>query len=177
MNGLERNMDQTTSVSIDIGGLYRIYSGQLMRFALLRCGEPETAKDIVQEVFTRILEKGIAENEISNWRSFLFVLTRNVMINFYRKHKLDIKLKSNELLGERGITTHDMLLVNEYKRLLKAAVERLPEKQRKVYQLSFEFGMGKDEIAKELGVSPLTVKCQLQMARKEVREYVARMVA
>ena len=40
--------------------LYRRHQGPLYRFALLRCGSPDTAADVVQEVFLGLLSGGFA---------------------------------------------------------------------------------------------------------------------
>lgn len=168
---------RTISTHIDkkpctIEALYKRFYAMLHVYTLRRTNCRQTAEDIVQQVFLTIMEKGIALEAIENRKAYLLTLVRNELINYLRRENLQKQMMTEVMWRNQDIRTHDALLEKEYRKTLQAAIKRLPVQRRKVYQLSFELGMKNDEIAEEMNISPLTVKCQLQIARKEVRGWM-----
>lgn len=61
--------------------LYRRHQGPLYRFALLRCGSPETAADVVQEVFMGLLADTFRYDPLRGaLKNFLFGVARNLIL-------------------------------------------------------------------------------------------------
>jgi RNA polymerase sigma-70 factor (ECF subfamily) len=61
--------------------LYRRHQGPLYRFALLRCGSPETAADVVQEVFMGLLAESFRYDPLRGvLQNFLFGVARNLIL-------------------------------------------------------------------------------------------------
>ena len=156
--------------------LHDQYGKTVLQFALRFWKDEVIAKDISQEVFLKLWEKRNALHDIDNWRGYLFIMVRNVAINYYGREQLQKRLITTTMSQQLRTTTHDLLVEKEYRRELHAAIESMPKERRKVFQLSFELGLGPKEIAKRLKVSESTVKNQLSRARKDVKERI-KMVA
>ena len=61
--------------------LYRRHQAPLYRFSLLRCGSPDTAADIVQEIFMRLLSDTLKFDPIRGvLQAFLFGVARNLLL-------------------------------------------------------------------------------------------------
>lgn len=61
--------------------LYRRHQGPLYRFALLRSGSPDTAADIVQEIFMAIIEDSLKFDPARGvLQGFLFGVARNMLL-------------------------------------------------------------------------------------------------
>jgi RNA polymerase sigma-70 factor (ECF subfamily) len=61
--------------------LYRRHQGPLYRFALLRCGSPDTAADVVQEVFLGLLTDSFKFDPLrGTLPNFLFGVTRKLIL-------------------------------------------------------------------------------------------------
>jgi RNA polymerase sigma-70 factor (ECF subfamily) len=61
--------------------LYRRHQGPLYRFALLRCGSPDTAADVVQEVFMGVLTDAWRFDPLrGQLQHFLFGVARNLIL-------------------------------------------------------------------------------------------------
>ncbi|HSC38527.1 MAG TPA: sigma factor-like helix-turn-helix DNA-binding protein, partial [Chitinophagaceae bacterium] len=67
--------------------------------------------------------------------------------------------------------TDHSLLEKQYESILRAAVGHLPEKQRQTYRLIKQQGLKREEAARELAVSPETVKYNLEQAMRSIRAY------
>lgn len=76
---LLRQMRSGTAAAFQ--ALYRRYQGPLYRFALLRCGSPETAADVVQEVFMGLLADAFRYDPLRGvLQNFLFGVARNLIL-------------------------------------------------------------------------------------------------
>jgi RNA polymerase sigma-70 factor (ECF subfamily) len=76
---LLRQMRSGTAAAFQ--ALYRRHQGPLYRFALLRCGSPETAADVVQEVFMGLLADGFRYDPLRGvLQNFLFGVARNLIL-------------------------------------------------------------------------------------------------
>ena len=64
------------------------------------------------------------------------------------------------------------LRINEIKRHVQEAVKQLPKERKRIYLLSREAGMSRDEIASQLNISPSTVKNSIAAALKSIRDYL-----
>ena len=61
--------------------LYRRHQGPLYRYAVLRCGSPDTAADVVQEVFMGLLTDTLRFDPLrGQLQHFLFGVARNLVL-------------------------------------------------------------------------------------------------
>ncbi len=65
--------------------------------------------------------------------------------------------------------TEETVHYNDYKNLVRDAMDQLPPQQRLVYSLSRDEGLKYDEIAVELNLSKNTVKAHLKKAVSNLR--------
>lgn len=134
----------------------------------------ETAEDIVQDCFATLWSSKRLHNFSGDLDSFIFRMVKNKTLLFLKEQqKRDTALtsfcKENETAyydpteenPEEAIKKIDML----YK-----AIDKLPEKCRKVFLMSCLNDKTYQEIADELGTSINTVKTQMKSALKFLRE-------
>lgn len=152
--------------------LYNSYQPALLRYAQLRCGEEAIAKDIVQQIFLKLLEKK-EPLRVKNWKAYLFTMARNETVSYLHKEKLHSRYRYQQQQFCGAFTNHDYLVEKEFQKRLKAAIEKLPPKQRLVYELRIEHNWKNEKVAQVLQLSLFTVKKQIQDVRKKLREMVA----
>lgn len=64
--------------------------GSLLSFVRKRVTSPEDAEDIVQDIFSRLLEGNLADT-IEDLSSWLFRAARNKIIDLYRKNRKNLE--------------------------------------------------------------------------------------
>jgi RNA polymerase sigma-70 factor (family 1) len=129
--------------------------------------------DLTQDVFVRIWEKRAQLVEVESFKGYLFIVTRNVVLNFIRAMKVRRKIKElDESLVAGGNDLENELLFKQYYRVAVEAMEKLPPGRRKVLKMSIDEGLTLDEIAARLGISRSGVKKQLYAATAFVRQYL-----
>jgi RNA polymerase sigma-70 factor (ECF subfamily) len=159
--------------------LFRKCYVRLCGFANKFLNDPEEARGVVQEVFVKIWEgrDGIDPGDSIN--AYLFKITQNISINRLRRKKVVNKYQEicKLVYVEHGVVTpHESLLAQELNTNITIAVERIPPRCRKIFELSRMEGLKYSEIATALKISVKTVEGQmskaLQILRFELKDYL-----
>lgn len=171
--------------------LYRDHVDLIYRFAQRLCGEPDAAKDIVQDTFLnayRGFKKFRGDARVSTW---LYTIASRACLRMRRKRKgePEQELSLEEFIptseGEfklqipmDGLTPEEALQNKELRRTLDQAIEKLPPKYRMVLVLRDMEGLSAKEVGTIMGLNERAVKSRLHRARLFVRrELSARGIA
>ncbi len=143
----------------------------LCRFAASFVNDPDSAEDIVQQVFINLWNTRESIDPQKPVKSYLLTSVKNRCLNFirdkkkYRSYFLDIEAEMENPVSEKDLATEKYL--NEK---LKAALDKLPEKCREIFVLCRFEDMKYKRVAEKLGVSQKTVEAQMSKALKIMRE-------
>lgn len=159
--------------------IYSVYFPKLVRFSREYVVFTEDAENIVQDLFMYLWEHRSMLDSLSNLNAFLFTLTKNRCIDFYRHKTLtDSKKESLDTLQERELQLkmealqefdENMFSVNDIEILLNNAIDHLPEKCRQVFILSRMEGLKHEEIATQLNISVNTVQNHIVTALRKLK--------
>lgn len=137
--------------------------------------EPIVA-DVIQDVFLKLWLARNKLNSIESPRSWLFTVAYHQCFNYLRHQSIaERNLKNIANLDNPDSTIESPALATEFaetKRLIADAVNNLPPQAFKVYTLRREQGMSIEEIAKNLSITPKTVKNTLTRALDQIRQYL-----
>jgi RNA polymerase sigma-70 factor (family 1) len=162
------------ALAILFGDIFKSYESALYKLALGLTKDDVLAKDIIQDVFLKLWEIRTQLGEIENIEAFLFSLTRNKVMDFFRKVTADERLKKsvwNDMQEIVGYSVNSME-IKEYHRVIAAAIEQLPSKRKEVYLLRIENDLSYQQIADHLQISRHTVKHQISFALQSIRTFV-----
>ncbi len=158
--------------------LFRQHFTGLCYFARKYTGDLDTAKEIVHSVFIRIWENRRHFDWEKPAKSYLFTSVYNRSLNLIRDNQ---KFISHEEVSVRHLIADDSTFSNdletaELESLIKAALQRLPQKCREVFELSRFEGRKYAEIAAQLNISVKTVEAQMSKAlhilKEELKNYL-----
>jgi RNA polymerase sigma-70 factor (ECF subfamily) len=142
------------------------YADNVFRFIVKNLRHEEDAKDIVQSAFEKLWRnKDMVENAKS--KSYLFTVAYNQMIDHLRKVKR-ITLK-DEFHAETKVYHQP---VNNMKKALQEALNRLNEVQKSLVMLKDYEGYSYEEIGEITGLNESQVKVYLHRARLALRNYL-----
>ncbi len=149
--------------------LFKSHFQYLVNYATQYVQDSNTAEDIVQKVFITLWEKRATINPQQSVKSYLFTAVRNNCLNYIRDNK---KYRSRVLdldCGEFDIIEPETESQEALQKQIEHALSELPEKCRKVFELSRIHKLKYKEIAEELDVSVKTVEAHMSKALKTLR--------
>lgn len=150
--------------------LFKTHFAVLCHFAKQYVQDEDTAQDICQKVFIQLWQKRQTIDPEQSIVSYLFTAVKNRCLNHIRDHKkYRSKVLDLELAEEEWSFQDDHFVVEELKASIAAALSTLPEKCRKVFEMSRYQQMTYKEIAEELAISPKTVEAHMSKAIKSLR--------
>lgn len=153
---------------------YVRYKSKLQYFCFHFLKVESEACDIVQEVFIRIWESRCFINPELSFSSFLYVMARNRVLNYF-KH-IDVENKIKDILAKQSLEEENIesdLISTEYQDILRTAIEHLPPQRKKIFNMSRIDGMSHKEIAAILNISVYTVQEHISEALAFIRHYFA----
>jgi RNA polymerase sigma-70 factor, ECF subfamily len=165
-----------------LDALLEKYQGHIYRFGMKMCGDPEDAKDILQETLlavVRNLRDFRGGSAVSTW---LYTIARSFCIKKRRRSKFaPEREESIEAQGvqearavpDAGRGPDEQLHGKQVERVLEQAIGELDPMYREVLVLRDVEGLSAPEVAEVLGLSVEAVKSRLHRARLAVRAKVA----
>jgi RNA polymerase sigma factor (sigma-70 family) len=130
--------------------LYSFYAPLLHRAIYpLTNRSKEDTEEIIQELFVNIWDKRDKILTIRAFRPVVFRLARNRVIDWYRKKeaKRDYATFYEEQSRGKAISVTDELLFEEYYSIAMEAIERLPPRQKQIFNLRHNDDLSLNEIA------------------------------
>lgn len=130
----------------------------------------DVAEDLVQDVFVALWEKRENLHVRSDLRSYLFTAVKNHAINLVLRNK-----SATISLSELFIDLPEEDNLNSFRKEEQAlrvfnAIQELPKGCQTIFKLAYEQNFTYQEIADALQISKNTVKTQMGIAYKQLRE-------
>ena len=150
--------------------LYRRHNDPLYRYLLRLCRNRDTAEDLFQDVWGKIVKARTSYRPTAKFTTFLYRVAHNCFIDHVRRNKrhvggggLDVDLQPHP--GESLETTTER---SKARQRLATELLALPDEQRDVFLLHEEASLSLDEIASVTGCNRQTAKSRLRYARKKL---------
>ena len=147
--------------------LYLKYRDRLYSFIFGRVNDPNITDDILQNIFLKIHTKIDTLKDHEKLESWIYQITRNAIIDYYRTNK-----KLDELPDSytEPVPDSDPKEREEISSWLRPMIENLPDKYRETLLLSEIKGISQKEIAKKIGLSLPGTKSRIQRGRSLVKK-------
>jgi len=123
----------------------------------------EEAKEVLQMVYLKIIEKKAIYNEKAAFKTWLFSVIRYTAIDFLKKENVFENLENLEIAEEE--IKQDRI---DYKALLL----KLPKRQHQVLLLAFYHEMTLENIAKITGLHIGTVRTHYERGKEALRRHL-----
>ena len=153
-------------------GIVGRYEQPLITFATRILGDPDLARDVVQDTFVRLGESGPWQFESGDPAKWLFKVCRNRAVDVCRRSKRLTFVDQTELEAEpsRDASPAESLARRDDRDALLRLVEELSPRQQEVIQLRFQNDLSYREIADITGLTETNVGFVLHTALKSLRE-------
>ena len=144
------------------------YQHRLLRFLIYLTGSRESAEDLFQETWLRVLERGGQYDGKHNFSTWLFTIARNLSIDVLRRRKpvsLEVHGGEDEEALDMPATgqasAFDLIAEQEQSERVIRALGGIPSEYREALVLRFHEELSLDEIATITRVPLGTVKSRI----------------
>jgi len=146
---------------------------QVQRFLLTLVKENALAEDLAQSVFMKLWLFRERLNPAQSLKNYLMVLARNAALDFFRSkyHSLqtDLPTPPEHAAPER---TEQKAELTETNVRIRQVVEDMPAQRREIFKMSRVEQLSNEEIALRMGLSVRTVEKHIQLALKDLRNFL-----
>ena len=148
----------------DFETFYHKQHGKLFSYLVRMTGDYDLSMDIMQESFTRYLEKYAKETRNV---SLLYTIARNHFLDLKRSSGRNPPLEQDQ---EDPSRNHgEMLQIKQEYRQVLRAMERLADDEREILALVIAGDLSYREIASIVGTSEANVKVKVHRARVKLK--------
>ena len=142
------------------------YRKELLRFVSTRVADRDKAEDIVQEVMLKAYLHQRELKSTGKLRAWLYQITRNALVDFYRTQKTAQPLPPHYEAAEPA---YDREMEKALTRCLKPLLQELAKPYREALTMADFEGLPQQEIASRMSLSLSGAKSRVQRARKMLR--------
>lgn len=157
--------------------LYKCYWRQVYNFSRLYLNNKDAAEEVVQEVFVKVWESREFIRENENFKGLLFIITRNLIFNQFRKSLNEDFYKMTVLTAmEDSYNMEEEIEAHNLSEYVDQLIEELPPRRRVIFNMSRKEHKSYREIALELNISEKTVENQIGEALKYLKQNIVMLV-
>src|SRR5215831_19490601 len=152
--------------------LVRRYQRAIYFLMLRHVGDPDEAAELTQRAFIKAL-LGLGELRGANqFRTWLYKIAVNLALNHLRDYRKFTRDDALERQPAAATAPVDELVAAERARALRAAIARLPAKQRLTLELRVYEDLSFREVAEILGTSENAAKVNFHYAVRRLKEWL-----
>jgi RNA polymerase sigma-70 factor, ECF subfamily len=158
--------------------LFREYYQMLCSYSLKFVGDPDSAEEIVQDLFYTLWEKRMELKINTSVKSYLFSAVHNRCLKFIEHKAVEQKYRSYYLQHGSEIDSepNDSADAGELQQIINRTLDSLPERCGRIFRLNRFEGLKYHEIAEKLSISVKTVEANmgkaLRILRKNLKDFV-----
>ena len=155
--------------------IYDEYHDKVYHYCFKYIRQKEVVDEITADVFVKFWERRDRLEKRFSANGLLYKIARDYCIDHLRKTARSRELRDLYLSHYKESLSNAIEEEIHFKESLEVigkVINTMPPKRKQVFQMRYQNHMTNDQIAKELDISPNTVKAHLAKASNFVRNYL-----
>lgn len=154
--------------------LYDRYKLRIMGNLVKLLRSEDLALEFSQELFMKIWDTRAMLDPDRSFRSYIFRISENMVMDFFRKAARDKKMHARLMEIQTELYSHieEDIIDAQESQLFKDAVDLLPPQRRQVFTLCKLEGKSYHEVSELLGISTSTVSDHLLKANRFLKQQI-----
>lgn len=150
------------------------YRGKVWGTAMRLLKNPSAAEEIVQDIFLKVWAKRRELASVTHLQGFIATMTRNLVFDRFKKMVHETEYRKSLPLAEPAVSDADHRVRSSLaQKMLQHAIDRLPPRQKQVYEMVRIQGLSIDEVCLALSISRSTAKGHLTAALQAIRSHLS----
>ncbi len=154
--------------------LYLSYGPKIYRKILQLVKQTAIAEELLQDVFVKIWEKRKALDNRKSFKSYLYTIAKNLVVDLFRKAALDRQMLEKFIIDNTELH-YPFEPVEDHgaqsNTIIQKALETLSPRRKHIYTLIKLEGKSYEEVAELLGISTSTINDHVVKATKSLKAY------
>lgn len=155
---------------MEVAGLYRQFHAGLLAYVKSKVRSHEDAEDILQNVFVKIstnIDKLDEDVKIRNW---IFTVTRNTIIDYYRFNANKKKLTFGGKLADNIAEVEEVDQTRGLDQCIDSMIRLLPDEYRDIIVESEIHGVKQRDMAVKYGIAYPSMRSRVQRGREKLKQ-------
>ncbi len=155
---------------MEVANIHNEFHAVLNNYIAKRVNNKDDAKDLLQEVFIKIHGNIPLVDNKENIKSWLFTVTKNTIIDYYRKNSKKNIFASIENVASEGADEKEFDRTKELENCISHFIQRLPEEYRDIIIDSEIKGIKQKDLAEKYNLAYSSVRSRVQRGRSKLKE-------
>jgi RNA polymerase sigma-70 factor, ECF subfamily len=155
---------------MEIKSIHNQFHKMLLTYISARVNDREDAADILQEVFIKISTKLSSLTDGEKLRSWIFAITRNAIIDYYRRNANSKKAEITEKIVNEVKEENDIDTTKGLDKCLKDFIKLLPDEYRDIIIDSELKGIKQKDLAEKYDLAYPSVRSRVQRGRSRLKD-------
>jgi RNA polymerase sigma-70 factor, ECF subfamily len=154
---------------MQVGTVYSQFSNSLLQYIKSKINSQADAEDILQNIFTKISANVNSLDGKENIRSWLFTVTRNAIIDYYRTNKTAKHFISDDVLMDKTNEDHQ----DDTKGLdqcLHHVIDLLPDDYKQIIIDSEINDIKQKDLAEKYNIAYSSLRSRVQRGRERLKQ-------
>ncbi len=153
-----------------VAGIYKQFHSELLSYIKSKVRSREDAEDILQNVFVKMssgINKLDEDVKIKNW---IFTVTRNTIIDYYRVNANKKKLAINEELDDQIAEVEEIDQTKGLDQCMGSMIGLLPDEYRDIIVESEIKGVKQKDLADKYKMAYPSMRSKVQRGRERLKQ-------
>jgi RNA polymerase sigma-70 factor (ECF subfamily) len=155
---------------MEVAGIYAQFHQSLLSFIKSKINSREDAEDILQNVFIRIAKNVKNLSDEQKLQSWIYTITRNAIIDYYRTNALKKNVQLDSLIEERILVESEVDSTKGLDQCIDTMIKLLPDEYREIIIDSELKGVKQKDLADKYGMAYPSMRSRVQRGRERLKQ-------
>lgn len=155
---------------MEIAGVYTEFHRSLLSYVRSKIRSKEDAEDILQNVFIKISANANALSEKEKLQSWLFTVTKNAVIDYYRMKANKRSVQWDEVFAEQLQDEETLDATKGLDECIATMIALLPDEYRSIVEDAELHGIKQKDLAEKYNMAYPSMRSRVQRGRERLKQ-------
>lgn len=155
---------------MEIAGIYTEFYRSLLSYVRSKIRSKEDAEDILQNIFTKISANAASLSEKEKIQNWLFTVTRNAVIDYYRVNSKKQNVELDQKFSEQLLDEEIVDSTKGLDQCVATMINLLPDEYREIIIDAELHGVKQKDLAEKYNMAYPSMRSRVQRGRERLKQ-------